>query len=588
MKKEFKDNFTNIINYMAALINAIDNSTSLRIGENGHIELDWSNQFEDKIVQVHFQLVRGANDSIIKKYQELLSETQNKYNLNKINYAEYMQSLSILYRMVGFTRDIISGKGEYKLAYDLLNIWSEFNIELAKYALRTFVLFDSDHQYGSWKDIKGFWKTSHNSEMAAYMVTLVNEQLRKDMESDSPSLLAKWVPREKTNWENGDANGNLYERLATDYFASYIQTAKLNPDKLKRAIKKAKMEYRKIISGLNKKLDTVQIKQCANTWAEIKPYNQTSITMQKQRKAFFNKTKRGDDRSDKEDRILCADHFKEFVEKAVNGEVTVKGKRVSLVDFAKEALLSDKLSEIEINLINKQWEDNSTQNNALDKIIAMVDVSGSMNGDPLFAAISLGIRVAEKSMLGKRVLTFSGKPNWVNLDDCDGFVSMANKLKRADWGMNTNFYAALDMILQATVQSKLEPADVEDMILCVFSDMQIDDALDTSQRNGNYFDTMYKVMEQKYSEAGIAACGRAYKPPHILFWNLRSTSGFPSLSRQLNTSMMSGFSPVLLNVFCEGGVDALKKSTPYNTFINLIDNKRYEPLDSKLREIIKN
>jgi uncharacterized protein with von Willebrand factor type A (vWA) domain len=36
-------------------------------------------------------------------------------------------------------------------------------------------------------------------------------------------------------------------------------------------------------------------------------------------------------------------------------------------------------------------------------MIAMVDVSGSMEGDPMNAAIALGIRTAEKSLLGKRV-----------------------------------------------------------------------------------------------------------------------------------------------------------------------------------------
>ena len=55
-------------------------------------------------------------------------------------------------------------------------------------------------------------------------------------------------------------------------------------------------------------------------------------------------------------------------------------------------------------------------------MIAMVDVSGSMDGDPLHAAIALGIRVAEKSILGKRVLTFSALPTWVNLDGYDSFV----------------------------------------------------------------------------------------------------------------------------------------------------------------------
>ena len=52
----------------------------------------------------------------------------------------------------------------------------------------------------------------------------------------------------------------------------------------------------------------------------------------------------------------------------------------------------------------------------------MVDTSASMECDdcnPLYSAIGLGIRIAEKSKFGKRVLTFSSEPNWINLEPFD-------------------------------------------------------------------------------------------------------------------------------------------------------------------------
>jgi hypothetical protein len=80
--------------------------------------------------------------------------------------------------------------------------------------------------------------------------------------------------------------------------------------------------------------------------------------------------------------------------------------------------------------------------------------------------------------------------------------------------------------------------------------------------------------------------GRAYKPPHILFWNLRSTSGFPSLSNQPNASMMSGFSPSLLNLFCEQGIDALQSCTPWSLLEKSLENERYKIMSDKFsREI---
>jgi len=68
---------------------------------------------------------------------------------------------------------------------------------------------------------------------------------------------------------------------------------------------------------------------------------------------------------------------------------------------------------------------------------------------------------------------------------------------------------------------------------------------------------------------------------------LRSTSGFPSLSTELNTSMMSGFSPSLLKIFCEKGMDALKTATsPWSILEESLQNDRYQILHEKLLEVL--
>jgi hypothetical protein len=152
-------------------------------------------------------------------------------------------------------------------------------------------------------------------------------------------------------------------------------------------------------------------------------------------------------------------------------------------------------------------------------------------------------------------------------------------LKVADWGMNTNFLAALNLILDAIVQQKLPAEDVEDMVLTILSDMQIDQADPNAA-------SMADLIEKKYAEAGIRVCGKPYKPPHILFWNLSSSSGFPTLSTRKNTSMMSGFSPALLNLFCEQGLNALQSVSPWSLLIKSLENPRYNALDAKIRETL--
>jgi len=580
---------------MAALINSLDNITPSNLGENGHSEYTWSNNIRERILQLSFQLTRNTATTTVNNnllslagiVDNILSELKRYYRARVITTEEFLEYMSIMFRLLGQTRDIIDGKGEYKLSYMLLSVWQRHYPSLASFAFQLFVLGDGKrviHPYGSWKDVKYMIhymeedNTVCNPEsLIAFAVHLMNTQIRQDLVAINPSLAAKWVPREKSHFSR------LFTRLALEYFPEYSATA-FTETSINKATTKAKMDYRKIISSLNKKLETVQINQCANTWAKIDPANQTSITMHKQKKAFLNLNKKGEQRTQLDDRIQCAKKFTDFADNAARGEVSIKGLRIGLNDFTKNAFelirYKQQLSS-EAQILNAQWLNNSLQNGALGKMIAMVDTSGSMTGDPMNAAIALGIRIAEKSMLGKRVLTFSASPTWVNLDGYDNFISMVEKVSVADWGMNTNFLAALNLILDAIVEQKMDAIDVEDMVLTILSDMQIDAA---SQNGGSDFGSMMKLIERRYADAGIRVCGKPYKPPHILFWNLRSTGGFPTLSTQPNASMMSGFSPALLNLFCEEGLNALQACSPWSLLVKSLANDRYQVLDERLRQ----
>ena len=89
------------------------------------------------------------------------------------------------------------------------------------------------------------------------------------------------------------------------------------------------------------------------------------------------------------------------------------------------------------------------------------------------------------------------------------------------------------------------------------------------------------MMKKKYHDAGLRTIHQeSYELPHIVFWNLRSTTGFPTLSTTVNTTMMSGNNPVLLNAFCEKGIESLNNCTPWNMLIEELSNKRYEHLEN--------
>ena len=72
-------------------------------------------------------------------------------------YVKNIKNFILLYKLIGHTRDIISGKGEFKLSYMQIYIWYCHFPNLAFFAFKQFVLHENNiHPYGSWKDIKLF------------------------------------------------------------------------------------------------------------------------------------------------------------------------------------------------------------------------------------------------------------------------------------------------------------------------------------------------------------------------------------------------------------------------------------------------
>jgi hypothetical protein len=166
------------------------------------------------------------------------------------------------------------------------------------------------------------------------------------------------------------------------------------------------------------------------------------------------------------------------------------------------------------------------------------------------------------------------------LNETSTFCEKARKVEESSWGMNTNFYKALDMILQVCVENKLQPHEVNKMVLVVLSDMQIDPRW--AGNDHTTMDTMYEQIEKMYNMAGLIAVGQPYTPPHIVFFNLRKTQGFPVLSSQKNVTMLSGYSPALLNIFSVKGLAGLKEFTPLTMLKDIVSNDRYQPMAQRL------
>lgn len=589
---------------MSSIVSALDKHTPKQFGEKANVEYGWSNKMDENIVQYFFQLVRNNNHTNVER------QLYNLLNFIKGNELAYHIQFVTLYKIIGQTRDIVKGKGEYNLTYMQLYIWYQFYPRLTLAFLP--YMYDCnklDHQYGSWKDFKYFCEYvkkrsgDHTHPLIVESCRLAREILLDDWKaytkytttSDGEytednlvepelTLIGKWLPREKSKFSW------LHAKLAFEMHPEYLQTAELKKDKniLLKAKIKCKKELTKKLVSLNKVLDTTQVKQCRKAYSEINYSKVTSITMSKQKLAFQNKTKKNTQRSGDPDRVQGAVNFNEHVKKALekNGSAKINGKRCNVYELVRDALMAR--TELDIETVNLQWEDNGKNNvNGLGNIIPMVDTSGSMESDnciPLYNAIGLGLRVSEKThpAFKNRIMTFDANPTWVQLNDTMSFVDKVKQVKRAGWGMNTDFYKAMRQILDVILVNDISPEEVNNMVLAIFSDMQIDSAGTENQS------TMMENVKNMYRNAGLMSKYKApFTPPHILFWNLRSTTGFPTLSVEPNTTMLSGYSSTLLNVFVEKGVKELQLITPQKMLEDLLDIDRYNILVKEVEKFYK-
>lgn len=560
---------------MSSFVKAIDHLSTpapKQYGENNHSEYAWSEQQKDKIVQLYYQINRCSeleSKKLASIMHSLLNDSKNDVDMT-----------DILLRLIVFTRDLIDGKGERRISFDFVYELAKIYPEQAQKAIQYFVKDIPDknngtvHQYGSWRDLKLLWSDYDWKAIgvdSSFILKMWNEQLRNE-DYTKLSLAAKWVPREKSKYKD------MFYALAEDYYEDYLLTPKTS-DKLRMAKNKAYTNYRKMISKMNVLLDTVQIKQCGQSYSDINYKHVTSITMEKQKNAFLNTDKNGKERSKKEDRIQGAVNLKKYISDKVERGETIQGKRVSIFDFVKDAMFYNVYSnnvEVESHkdIINSQWEDAGKLLSNLDNYVAMVDTSGSMQDDnniPHYNAIGLGCRIAEKSKLGRRVLTFNSQPSWVNLDNDKTLCDMVKTIDSSDsQGFGTNFTAALNLILDSVVKARLTNDVVKNIVLVILSDMQIEE-----QHNEKMSESMFSLIRDKYAEAGRLVHGIPYDIPNIMFWNLRTTKGFPVMTTQMGASMMSGSNPAIINSFCSSGLSELRTLTPWDNMLTLLQTERY-------------
>lgn len=467
--------------------------------ENGEIAYSTTT---DKNLDLFGTVNRDADDyTIAEKFVDAFNENNE-------------MSLKILLNF----RDIRNGKGEKHISRVLMFLLKVVKPEVYEKMLPIFL------EMGYWKDLLYLSEMSKKYGLSYnFEVEKFTDQLTTDKNTEKISLCAKWAPSER----------------------SYFDDSTKFVNKLTKKMKMNKKEYRLLISSLRKKLNVLEKNMSEQTFDEIN-FSQIPSKAHLNHKDALNR-QHNSEKVESYKRIKLQERYSKFLEDLENLKVKVNHKGIMPHE------LTTKVNGHDDVLVESQWKqivDDAKKIGIFNNSLCIVDVSGSMSGQPMDVAIALGILVSEctEGPFKNKLLTFSSDPNLVDLSFSLSLFKKIEATKRMPWGMNTDIKKVFDLILQHSLKNNTVPPEK----LFIFTDMQFD------QVDSSYNVSTFEKFRKKYQEHGL-------KLPQIVCWNLRSVNSVPFLKDDKDVCLLSGFSTEILKAFLTG-----VELTPMNIMLEAI------------------
>ncbi len=416
-------------------------------------------------------------------------------------------------KLLFYARDIRGGLGErhvpriiYKHLAKLYPDVLKKNLELISH-------------FGRWDDLL----TLLGTELQDDVIRIIKDQLVDDMASTTSSLLAKWLPSINT---------------------SSVQTRQ-HAQMIMKGLNWHPKKYRQTLSALRKRIDVLEVKMSENNWEEINYSSVPSNAMTIYSRAFMKNDE---------------DRFKTYIEAVKNGEKKINASVLYPYNITEKILYGH--GDLNLEVLEEQWKsmpDFIKDNDA--NVLVMADVSGSMMGRPMATSIGLALYFAQRSKgaFANHFMTFSESPALVKVTGHTLYEQVRNTLS-SNWGMNTNFEKALNIILTTAVKSKAKQSDMPETLIVV-SDMQFDESITNTNKDW----TFYKSMKKMYQ-------GKGYTIPKIVFWNVNSTSSvFQTSDKYEGVKIASGQSASVFESILNS-----KSFTPYDFMIEVLSANRYD------------
>lgn len=426
-------------------------------------QFDTHAYIRSEITCFYFHLARCKTFSGIKNLSEYLDSLIDFIRLKmETEKLQYMVYLEYLYNLIAQTRDVSRGKGERDLTYMMICVWYKYYPNLA---MKAFKLLMDEHM-GCWSDVKYFCdfivsKSVFSKMTKEWMMRCVinvalyqfdrdrfvwdnimssylkarekNPDTKRPIARDHISNVCKWIPRESGKF------GWLFENFVIQWnftHMPFVFENLGNGEHYVRTMNKLRMNFRKMVTGLNKQLETEQIRQCSKNWAELSPKKTPLGLLLKDKKAFTYDGLNVDENEDIDiDRLQSSINYKDYfyfnsefnlygfkAEGEVDGNVVEVGPKTStyysLGTYVKQALgllqevRTDDVS-CRIHFLNNVWRKNVLMHfginglliqNDLTNMLPIVDVSMDLDSDARNNAIGMGILIAQVSSLKRMIL----------------------------------------------------------------------------------------------------------------------------------------------------------------------------------------
>ena len=496
---------------MSTFLNALQNETNFTRTENGGITHKTTKSALLDMFAMGAAMRSRSDEDVVLMFRNAYAENPT-YALKCLFYI----------------RDIRGGQGERRFFRLCIKDLAKQDADAMRRNIQNIP------EYGRWDDLYELVNTPVEGDMWKFM----QHQLALDVQSKTPSLLAKWMKSENTSSKASRSLGRHTR-------------AHLNM---------TPREYRKTLSILRERINVLERLMSAGQWDKIEFDKIPSKAGFVYKNAFA--------RHDVE-RMKAAKNVQSYHDFVRDETKTVNAKDLYPYEMVAKAIsLYDRYDRWEDStdraVVNKYWN-NYMQSFDEFKFngIAVVDTSGSMHWTgttthPIDVAISLGICCAEKAQgpFHGHYISFASRPQLIKVEGVD-FVDKVQRIYKPNLCDNTNIAGVFDLLLNTALRNHCAQSEIPENVV-IISDMEFD-SCSISFRKARAATELERIA-QKWADNG-------YQMPNLIFWNVDARqNNIPALGERI--SYVSGMSPSIYQTIATG-------KTGYDLMMDKLNSARY-------------